>query len=126
MAVTHHRYAVEGWGVGEVWADDGVLLLHDLAGTVPGLNLTETDADLSTDVSGQARRGAAAPLPRTGGRKAPTGTLAGERAREGDGFVSDLCRRFGRHLDGEPVSYEDVRVDESGLTEFQRELLRAL
>ena len=37
--MTQHRYVVSGWGVGEVWAEDGVLLLHDLAGTVPGLEL---------------------------------------------------------------------------------------
>ena len=29
MAVVETRYAVRGWGVGEVWSDDGVVLAHD-------------------------------------------------------------------------------------------------
>jgi len=39
--------------------------------------------------------------------------------------VSDLCRRFARHLRGAPVSYGDVAVDDAGLSPFQRELLAA-
>lgn len=39
--------------------------------------------------------------------------------------MSDLCRRFAWHLGGKPVAYDDVRVDDSGLSAFQRELLAA-
>ncbi len=39
--------------------------------------------------------------------------------------MSDVCRRFASHLRGVSVSYDDVRVDETGLTGFQRELLAA-
>ena len=39
--------------------------------------------------------------------------------------MSDLCRRFARHLRGTPVSYGDVAVDDAGLGPFQRELLAA-
>jgi O-6-methylguanine DNA methyltransferase len=30
VGVTRHRYVVDGWGVGEVWADEGVLVVHEL------------------------------------------------------------------------------------------------
>ena len=39
--------------------------------------------------------------------------------------MSDLWRRFAAHLAGTRVAYDDVAVDEDGLTPFQRELLRA-
>ena len=39
--------------------------------------------------------------------------------------MSDLCRRFTAHLDGTRVSYDDVPVEENGLSVFQRELLAA-
>ena len=29
VAVVQTRYAVRGWGVGELWSDDGVVLAHD-------------------------------------------------------------------------------------------------
>jgi methylated-DNA-[protein]-cysteine S-methyltransferase len=29
VAVVETRYAVRGWGVGELWSDDGVVLAHD-------------------------------------------------------------------------------------------------
>jgi methylated-DNA-[protein]-cysteine S-methyltransferase len=43
-----------------------------------------------------------------------------------DDFEPDLCSRFAGHLRGAVTSYEDVRVDETGLTAFQRDLLHAL
>jgi methylated-DNA-[protein]-cysteine S-methyltransferase len=42
-----------------------------------------------------------------------------------DNFVADLCRRFAAHLGGEPVAYDDVPLDLSGLSPFHRELLAA-
>jgi methylated-DNA-[protein]-cysteine S-methyltransferase len=44
----------------------------------------------------------------------------------GDGFVPDLCRRFGAHLLGERVDYADVPVDDTRLSPFQRDLLDAV
>jgi O-6-methylguanine DNA methyltransferase len=139
VPVTQHRYAADGWGVGEVWLDGDVLLLHELAGTVPGLALrTAPDESgaaargLVLDqhevgaVSGQRNRGAAVGLPLDGGAGAPTGTLALQLSPGGDGFVSDLCRRFEEHLAGRPTTYDDVRIDDGGMTDFQRELLAAL
>ena len=103
MEVTQHRYAVAGWGVGELVVRDGVLLAHALP-------------------SRRRRLSSAAGGPQ-GGAKAPEVTLAGNPSQLGDGFVQELCRRFDAHLSGSPVAYDDVIVDESMLTGFQRELL---
>jgi methylated-DNA-[protein]-cysteine S-methyltransferase len=61
-----------------------------------------------------------------GGAGAPTGTPAGESSRERAEFLPELCRRFSAHLDGRPVSYGDVAVDDEWCTPFQAELLRTL
>ena len=101
-----HRYAAPGWGVGEVVVRDGVLVAHALP-------------------SRRRRLIPAAGGPR-GGTSTPEVTLARKPSRVGDGFVPDLCRRFTAHLGGTPVEYDDVQVDETGLSPFQRELLRAI
>ncbi len=120
--MTQHRYVAQGWGVGEVWAEGGVLVLHDLAGTVAGL-----PPDLpAPSVSEQGERRRHQALPPKGGTCAPTGTLATHSSHEANGFVPDLCRRFAAHLAGVETRYEDVGIDDTGFTPFQRELLLAL
>jgi methylated-DNA-[protein]-cysteine S-methyltransferase len=44
----------------------------------------------------------------------------------GDGIVADLCRRVECHLAGVPTSYDDLSLDDSWCTGFQRALLQAL
>lgn len=105
MEVTRHRYAVEGWGVGEILVGDGVLVSHALP-------------------SRQRKASASAASPH-GGANTPEGTISPDQRRERDAFVADLCQRFTAHLGGRRVSYEDVPVDESGLGAFQRALLAA-
>ena len=67
--MTQHRYVAKGWGVGEVWAEDGVLVLHDLAGTVAGLDpdapagATCPSRSSAGATSRSPPRGARAPLP---------------------------------------------------------------
>ena len=100
-----HRYVVDGWGVGEILVRDGLLVAHALP-------------------SRQRRLSPRSKGP-PGGASTPDVTLAGNPSRDRDGFVPDLCRRFAAHLGGIPVSYDDVRVDEEGLSAFQRELLAA-
>ena len=39
--------------------------------------------------------------------------------------MPSLCRRFAAHLEGIPVAYDDVVLDDGHLTPFQRELLAA-
>jgi methylated-DNA-[protein]-cysteine S-methyltransferase len=133
--VTRHRYVVDGWGVGEVWADEGVLVAHELTfsakrrrggarvPTPPG------DAPLASMRRRAPVTGLAVgrkPLPPKGGARPPTGTLAAEGAQESDGLVPALCRRFAEHLGGGPAAYDDVVVDDGWCTPFQAELLRAL
>jgi methylated-DNA-[protein]-cysteine S-methyltransferase len=105
VEVTRHRYAVAGWGVGEIHVRDGVLVAHALP-------------------SRRRKLSPAAGGPQ-GGASAPGVTLAVEESQERDGFVSDLCRRFAAHLAGERVDYDDVPIDENGLGSFQRTLLAA-
>ena len=101
-----HRYRVPSWGVGELVVRDGVLVSHALPSRRRKLFPGEGDPQ--------------------GEMNAPEVTLAGEPQQEGDGFVPDLCRRFGAHLHGTPVRYDDVFLDENGLSGFQRELLAAI
>jgi methylated-DNA-[protein]-cysteine S-methyltransferase len=117
VRVTRHRYTVEGWGVGELWAGDGVLIAHVLPR--PDLSLGDED-DEAPELPDEA------PESPMGGAWPPTSTLAADGARRGDDFVAELRRRFRRHLAGEPTSYEDVGLDLSWCTPFQAELAGAL
>ncbi len=114
MGVTRHdaavegrryRYAVDGWGVGEILVRDGRLVDHALA----------------SRHRGRSPRGRGP----HGGASTPEVTLAADASRESDGFVPGLCRRLAAHLEGTRVSYDDVLVDDQRLTPFQRELLSA-
>ncbi len=106
-----YRYAVAGWGVGELRACDGALVAHALPS--PRRRL-------------ETQRVASPPgEPPQGDASTPEVTVAAEPSRECDAFVPDLCRRFAAHLKGTRVAYDDVPVDEHGLTPFQLELLRA-
>jgi O-6-methylguanine DNA methyltransferase len=93
VRVTRHPYEVPGWGVGEVWIRDGLLVQHELP------------SEALRAVTGQTP----APAP----------------SRVRVGFVTDLCRRFGEHLQGVPTSYADVEVDLEWATPLQRELVVA-
>lgn len=114
MAVTRHdgavselrfRYAANRWGVGEVIVRDGRLAGHLLPSRRRRLP--------------QRRQGP------PGGARPPGITLAAEASRNGTDFVPDLCRRFAAHLEGTPVVYDDVPLDDRELTGFQLELLAA-
>ena len=106
-----YRYEVEGWGVGELTVRDGILVAHSLPSR-------------RRELAGQRARSRPG-IPPRGGASTPEVTVAADASRECAGFVTDLCRRFAAHLAGRPIGYDDVPVDEDGLTPFQRELLRA-
>lgn len=101
MRVTRHAYAVEGWGVGELWeADDRLVVAHDAPTkrpTTPG-----------------------------GASGVPTETLSRATAPMGDGFVPDLLRRIHSYYRGEPVDFADVELDLEWCTPFQADVAETL
>lgn len=110
-ATRTYRYGVAGWGVGELVTREGVLVAHALPS--PRRRL-------------EAQRAGSPPGgPPHGGASTPDVTVSPEPSRECDAFVSDLCRRFAAHLMGTRIAYDDVPIDDDGLTPFQRELQTA-
>lgn len=114
MRVTRRLYEVDGWGLGEVWERDGLILHHELAAPAPE---TAAAADHPPSATGPQ-------LPR-GDARPPDGTLPGEVQQDSSGFVPDLCRRFALHLAGQPVKYGDVPIDLTWATPFQQALVAA-
>ena len=45
MAIVETRYAVPGWGVGELWTRDGVLLAHDFRFGEVSDTVSDTESD---------------------------------------------------------------------------------
>lgn len=119
MLVTRHRYAVDGWGVGEIWVADGLLVAHELPRHgLPLERAASPQEDLALDAAG--------PAPPMGGARAPGTTLAADASRGGADFVSELCRRVAGHLSGVRTSYDDVPLDDDCGTELESALLAAL
>lgn len=105
MDVTRHRYAVEGWGVGELTVRGDVLLAHAFPS--------------------RQRRASLPGKPPQGGAGTPEVTVSADLLRDCASFVSDLCQRFRTHLAGTRTAYDDVALDGAKLSPFQRELLEA-
>lgn len=119
MPVEPTRYEVPGWGTGELWMSSAVVLAHELRfASFPR-----------------------PPSPPKGAQAPPTGTLAGIPSRGVNGLVPspsrdvpadrdvsahDLVERFRAFLAGEPVAFDDVELDLSWATQFQRALAVAL
>ena len=111
MRVTRHAYEVEGWGVGELWAGDGRLVLaHDAPSARP-------PAAAAADTSPTRPRG-------TPG--VPSETLAEPDARAGYGFVPDLLQRIHSYYAGKRVDFTDVPLDLEWCTPFQRDVAEVL
>jgi methylated-DNA-[protein]-cysteine S-methyltransferase len=121
------RYVVEGWGEGELWTGDGVVLAHDF------------EFERVRGAAPPALRDAVPALP-LGGASPPSGTVAADRAQLVDGIVTSqrqheepvaldpdalaaLIRAF---LAGEDVPLADVPLDLSASTPFQREVVATL
>lgn len=108
------RYAVAGWGAGEFWIEDGVLLAHDF----------------------HFERGAGAGPP-MGVHDPPTGTVPSDSSRGSNGSVprvrqsraalaSGLAGRFRAFLAGDDVDFGDVELDLDWTTALQRALAETL
>jgi methylated-DNA-[protein]-cysteine S-methyltransferase len=124
VRVTRHPYEVPGWGVGEVWIRDGVVVQHELPSEALRAEAERAARELVVLGAGPGPAGGAAtvPKPPDGGARCPARTLPPSPSRDGDGFVPELCRRFAEHLRGAPTSYDDVEIDLGWATPLQREL----
>jgi len=122
VGVTRHPYDLPGWGVGEIWVRDGIVVQHELASEE-----LRFATGPPTRVSGDSWAATDKPTtaPPSGGAGLPARTLPGKLSRESAGIVSDLCRRITAHLDGDPTSYEGVVIDLDWATPLQRELAAA-
>ena len=113
VGVVETRYAVRGWGVGEIWLEDGVLLAHDF--------------HFERRVSARPPEGAHDP---------PTGTVAADSTRRSNGFAPNvpqsspppthLVGRFQAFLAGDEVDFADVDIDLEWATPLQRALAGVL
>jgi O-6-methylguanine DNA methyltransferase len=121
VRATRHTYEAPGWGVGELWVRDGVLVQHELASEALQATLEQ---EAVADGGPHGRRGAQ-PISPNGGARRPTRTLSAGHSRDDAGFVPDLCRRFQRHLAGKRSSYDDIELDVDWATPLQRELVAA-
>lgn len=101
MRVTRVPYAVEDWGVGELWLGEGRLVLAHEAPTPP-------------------------PTPPRGAQEPPSGTLTAKASHEGDDFVEDLLHRIHAFFAGERVAFDDVELDLEWCTPFQAAVAAAL
>jgi methylated-DNA-[protein]-cysteine S-methyltransferase len=118
VALVETRYAVPGWGVGELWCDGDVLVAHDFH-----------------FADGRAVDPMAGPL--EGAHVPPTGTLAGNRSHRVNAFALSskqaasptadrLIERFAAFLAGSAVDFGAVRLDLDWATPFQKELAETL
>lgn len=95
MQATAIRYEVPGWGVGELWAADGLLVWHELP----------------------RRQGP----PRASSRFQPNEevVLDGKPVRVGTVTIADLVRRLQGFFRGERVSFEGIELELDWCTRFQ-------
>jgi methylated-DNA-[protein]-cysteine S-methyltransferase len=121
------RYSVPGWGMGELWTVDDVVLAHDF---------DFHEAGVSVDVADSSR----AHLPE-GATSPPTGTVAWNSSQVGHVFAPishsrtwsghavtarELAVRVTDYLAGAAVPLDDVELDFSWATTFQRAVAEAL
>ena len=106
VSVTSLPYAVDGWGVGELWLEGTRLVWHELP--QPARN----------------------PHPGRGFDPPPSwSTVPAKRARERGGTVPKverLVHRMTAYFRGERVSFVDVVIDADGWTPFQLDVAAAL
>ena len=110
MAVTRVAYEADGWGVGELWVEDGVVLWHELPWPRParGRDASQTPSQTPTHPGG------------------PGGSVDPESARGSGDFVAELVQRLLRYFAGEEVGLADVPVDLEYETPFLERCALAL
>jgi methylated-DNA-[protein]-cysteine S-methyltransferase len=129
MRAEETRYAVPGWGEGELWMRGGVVLVHEFA------YLADAGANAESEGAHVDRRTHSAHPP-WGDRDPPSGTVPTDSAQVGNGLVptlqqldaTQLVDRFTAFFAGQEVQFDDVPLDLDGSTPFQlavAETLRA-
>lgn len=98
------RYEAPGWGVGEVWTEGRVLVHHEAPRPRP-----ETTPNVPQGMP-----------------EIPVVSIPGDPSRDRAGFGPELARRFAGYFAGEPDPFDDIELDLSWCTEFQRAALEAL
>lgn len=123
------RYAVPGWGVGELWTDDGVVLAHEFTFTP----VSDTGPAAAQDRSGSDLPNAGASRSEVGTPRAdqPWGTIGTHSTplpldRNPSLTPGDLVERLSAFLAGDDVSLAEVPLDLEWTTPFQRAVANAL
>jgi methylated-DNA-[protein]-cysteine S-methyltransferase len=96
-------YDAEGWGVGELWFEDDILVWHELP-----------------------RPCAPPSSPPLGGREVPRVSVPRKESPDCDDFVPELVARLQAYFAGERVELGDVALDLEWCTPFQRAVADAL
>jgi O-6-methylguanine DNA methyltransferase len=113
------RYAVDGWGVGEVRIADGRVVWHDLPRA--GLPLSDEPR------TGNGRVPFLSPHPGGADNPPPSrSTIPRKQSRIRDDFVEVLLQRLHRYFAGEAVDFDDVPLDLDHGTPFLTRCAAAL
>ena len=102
MRAKQTRYAVPGWGVGELWTSTAAVLAH------------EFDFGAEQLLEARPLEGAASP---------PTGTVSGEA---GSLDPDELVARLAAYLAGADVGFDSVPLDLEDWTPFQHAVASSL
>jgi O-6-methylguanine DNA methyltransferase len=121
------QYAVPGWGVGELWTRDDVVLAHEFRfGAV-------SDTGVPAGADSSRPEPEARPANRMVEREAVAGCgtngthLARSALDENRCLTPDLLTaRFAAFFAGEAVAFDDVEIDLEWATPFQRNVAAAL
>jgi methylated-DNA-[protein]-cysteine S-methyltransferase len=108
--MTSVRYRADGWGVGELWLDEGRLVVHH-----------ELPRPLRSPPPPEDAPNRPQGTPRLPGISVPANS-----AHDRDGFVAELVARLQQFFAGEEVDFRDVRLDLDGVSGFQRALAATL
>jgi methylated-DNA-[protein]-cysteine S-methyltransferase len=108
-------YEAEGWGVGEVWLEEGCLVWHELPQPSSG---TRARARATPTHQGGADR----PPPSRSTLAAKRAHVRSQRAPKADKLID----RFKDYFAGEQASFDDIQLELDGWTSFQLDVVRAL
>ena len=109
--MTHVRYEVAGWGVGELWTAGGCVVWHE----PPRPGRVEADPSLSPHPG----RGSLDPPP-------SSATLPPKPRRNGANLAPSLITRLQAFFAGKAVEFSDVELDLEELSAFHRSCAEVL